>query len=319
MLTLIIDDREKAVIPFFKEYQNIDTKTQNIEIKIQRIQVGDYIISRNDKIIAAVERKSWTDLAASIKDGRATNINKMISLREQTGCKLFYLMEGKSRYPPTKKFARIPYKNLQSHLDHLTMRDNVHILHSDSEEDTAIRLIEFMTNYLTLPTLSTDVESVENVRDDQKILTTTVPKTELEIIYNIWSCIPNITSKTATLFISTYHISDLFLGLISKATISTMQYPNGSIIGKRSEKIINVIDNTCVNNHKIYCRILAEIPGITKKTAALILVKVKFNDLLCGTLSLQEIADIKKTEKSRVGIAIAKKIFMFLVKSEQIM
>ena len=49
---------------------------------------------------------------------------------------------------------------------------------------------------------------------------------------------PNITEKTACLFINKgYHISDLILGNISKDSIYSMTYPNGYIIGKRSEKI----------------------------------------------------------------------------------
>lgn len=349
MLQLTIDDREKAVIPFFKDsYDNFD-------VKVSRIQISDYIISQDNKIIAAIERKSWADLSASIKDGRTANINKMISLREQTGCKLFYLMEGKARYAPTRKFARIAYKNLQSHLDHLTMRDNVFVIHSDSEEDTVARLIEFMTNYLSLKvtkpvaplelkgllvveTPIAEVDTVgghkQNVQNEQSdmdvdvidqnylacasdmvLLSTIIPKTDLEITYNMWSAIPNITSKTASIFIeSGYQIYDIFLGHIDKSIIFTMKYPNGTIIGKRSEKIVACIDNSNSNNTTIYCRILAEIPGLTKQTAAILLTKINFNNLLDGQMSIEEIADVQKTEKAKIGMCVANRIHKFLIK-----
>jgi ERCC4-type nuclease len=308
MLKLIVDDRENAVIPYFKKYDNFT-------IQVQRIQIGDYVITQNDRILFCIERKSWADLAASIKDGRSTNINKMISLREQTGCKLLYLLEGKSRYAATKKFGRIPYKNLQSHLDHLVMRDNVFVIHANDQEDSVNRLTEFMTNYLSLQVPNTEIAVIGGTNTDNKlkILTAVVPKTDAEIISNMWSAIPNITEKTAALF-SEYHISDLFLGNVDKSTIAQMRYPNNSIIGKRSEKIIKVIDNANTNNFKVYCNILSEIPRITKKTAALILLKVKFNDLIAGKLSIGEIAVIKKTENRTIGIASAEAIYKFLVK-----
>jgi ERCC4-type nuclease len=307
MLQLIADDRERFVTPFFATYDNF-------EIVKKRVQIGDYIISENNKIIAAIERKSWVDLAASIKDGRAANINKMISLREQTGCKLLYLIEGHARNAPTRKFARIPYKNLQAHLDHLIMRDDVCVIYSTNPEDSAARLVEFMNNYITLaPKIAPILEPVGGATNEMDILSIVVPKTDLEIIYALWSSVTNITSKTASLFVDKYHISDLFLGKINAATIATMRYPNGTIIGKRAAKIVACADADNVSNHSVYCRLMAEIPGLTKKTAAIILTKIKFIDLLSGKMTVAEIADIKKSEKSRIGPAVAGRIYKFLV------
>lgn len=316
VLTLLLDDRERAIIPFFKnEYQDI-------EIEVKRIQIGDYIIMQDDHILFAVERKSWVDLSASIKDGRTKNVDKLISLREQTGCKILYLIEGKARNAPIKRFARIPYKSLQSHLDHLIMRNNIFMIYSSNTEDSATRLIEFCTNYLSLPipkTLETkggDNEIVTKV-NEMSLLTTTVKKTDLQIVYNLWSQIPNITTKTASLFIDKYHISDLFLGNISKEEISTMRYPNGTIIGKRAAKILAVRDNDNHENYKHYCNILAELPMITKKTAAKILLQVTFNDLLRCELSEAELENIEKMPNVRVGKAAAANIYKYLVSSDE--
>lgn len=314
-LKLIVDDRESKVIPFFKD------EYQYIEIEVKRIQIGDYAIMQGDKIIAILERKTLTDLSASIKDGRTKNVNKLISLREETGCKIFYLIEShKARYSPTKKFARIPFKSLQTHLDHLCMLNNIFIINSISEEDTAARLIEFCTNYLSLNIpVSTPINNdTITTGGDESVLTTVIKKTDLQIIYNLWSQIPNITSKTASLFIEKYHISDLFLGNISKEEISTLKYPNGTIIGKRASKIIAVKDNDNIQNYKYYCNILAELPMITKKTAVKILLEVTFNDLLRGELSEETIANIQKTPKVKVGKAAAANIYKFLVSAKKL-
>lgn len=316
VLKLLIDDRERSVIPFFKnEYMDI-------EIEVKRIQIGDYVIMQGDHILFSVERKSWVDLSASIKDGRTKNVDKLISLREQTGCKILYLIEGKARNAPTKRFARIPYKSLQSHLDHLIMRNNIFIIYSNNAEDSVARLIEFCTNYLSLNIKGGDKEIADQNElvtkvNEMSLLTTTVKKTDLQIIYNLWSQIPNITTKTASLFIDKYHISDLFLGNISKEEISTMRYPNGTIIGKRAAKILAVCDNDNHENYKHYCNILAELPMITKKTASKILLQVTFNDLLRGELSEVELENIEKMPGVRVGKTAAANIYKYLVSSNE--
>lgn len=330
-LKLTIDARERAVIPFFKE------ENPNIDLEVKQIQIGDYAISHGNNILFCIERKSWRDLSGSIKDGRIENVNKLISLREKTNCKLFYLIEGRARNAPNKRFARIPYKSLLSHLDHLMFRDNIHIIYSNDEEDTAVRLIELCNSYLTLnikPAIggcgvsldgaegvpASSVENPTEIADGAStniaLLTTVIPKTDLQIIYNLWCAIPQVTTKTAALFIdANYHISDLLLGKITKETISTMRYSNGTIIGKRADKIIKIKDSDDMANYKHYCNIIAEIPGVTKKTAMIILMKATFNELISGHLSINELSLIKKTEKSKIGDSVAKKIYKFLVKA----
>lgn len=312
MLKILIDDREQAIIPHFKEYDNV-------ELEVKRLHIGDYSITRNDKVLFCIERKTWCDLSASIKDGRDANIEKMLSLREQTNCKLLMLIEGKARYKPTKKFARIPYKNLQAKLDHLMVRDNINIIYSDNEEDTPNRLVEFCKNYQSLNISeeppaenSESIEASIKSGGDIDILTKSIPKTDRQIIQNIWNTLPQITTKTSDLFINRgIHISDLIMGRLTESEVSSMKYENGTIIGKRAVKILKI---TSPDNYKYFCNILTEIPGITKKTAALILVKATFMELLSGELSVEDLANIQKTEKSKIGKTAANNIFKFLIK-----
>jgi ERCC4-type nuclease len=327
MLKLVIDDRERLVIPHFKEdYENV-----GIEIEVKRLQIGDYmVLSEDDKILFIIERKSWTDLAASIKDGRKININKLKECGAVNKCKVLYLLEGKARYVANKRFSHIPFKNLQSHIDHLIIRDNVYMIHSNDEQDSAVRLIEFVTNFLSIDPLvvidgvddgvvgeNITLPEKNSILSSAEILTEIANNhktTDLDIIYNIWSAIPNITSKTATLFIDKgYTISDLILGKLTLQDISTMRYPNGTIIGKRANKIHGIKDVTNIDNIRIYYNIISAIPGLTKKSAAMLLTKISFQDLLNGTMTIQEIADIKKTEKKRIGNLVAERIYKFLL------
>lgn len=145
-IEIIADDREKYVIPFLKEQSD----KLNISYKVERINIGDFAISYNNRIVAIIERKTWVDLAQSMRDGRKQNIQKLLDLRKQTGCLIVYLIEGIACPPEKSYFSNIPYRYLRSHLDHLVFRDGVSIMHSSSHEYSAFRLLELARNYLTL-------------------------------------------------------------------------------------------------------------------------------------------------------------------------
>jgi ERCC4-type nuclease len=317
MYKLIIDDREQKIIPYLKNIND-----DEIEIKIDRINIGDYCIIWKDYILFAIERKTWKDLSASIKDGRKENVNKLISIRTKYPlCKVFYLIEGKSRYSPNKKFNRIPYKNLQSHLDHLMMRDNIFIIYSSDIEDTSKRLIELIKNFITLQSpilneisLLTGGEEIQEKKSEE-LLKTKIIKSDIEIIYNIWCCIPGITTKTANLFIEKdIHISDLLLNKINEDYIYLMKYPSGSIIGKRTKKIIKIQNLKDENNNKYYVLMLSCIKGITKKTATLLLENFFIKDLLENKIDKNNIINLKKTEKNIIGKKVTDDIFKFFIK-----
>ena len=316
VIQIVVDDREQAIIPFFKEFEF----SPNITYLVSRITTGDYSILYKDKILFIIERKTWKDLASSIKDGRKNNVEKLLKLREETGCKILYLIEGNPLPNPNSNFCRIPYKNLRSHLDHLAFRDNIHITYSKDAKDTVARIVEIITNYLTITpspleiyqdAYDSKIGGIEKLKE-KKIIS------HESVVYKIWQCIPNITEKTSCLFVD-YHISDLILGRITKADIYSMQYSNGYIIGKRSEKIWN---STRLTNTPIFIKMLTQINGITKKTAEIILKNIDFEKLLLGEITSDMLANIHKIEKTkrRIGIKIANDIIKFFVKptAEQI-
>ena len=79
-MNIIIDDRERSVIPFFDSIKN---NKNNITYKVSRINYGDYSVNYNNNIIFIIERKTWKDLSQSIRDGRKDNIAKLIELRDK--------------------------------------------------------------------------------------------------------------------------------------------------------------------------------------------------------------------------------------------
>jgi ERCC4-type nuclease len=334
-IQIIIDDRERAVVPFFKDHKNIPP---NIEFKVDRINIGDYSVVYKNNILMIIERKTWRDLASSMVDGRKHNVNKMLKLRDETDCKIFYIIEGNPIPNPKNKYCRIPYKNLRSHLDHLIFRDNIHIIHSKNQENTVDRIFSLVQNYLSIKPspllkydeinqnidISTDVTSVQepvaeisNISAIKKLNEKT-PVSEESVVYKIWGCVPNITEKTSTLFINKdYHISDLILGKITKEIIYALKYDNNYIIGKKSEKIWNGSRIKECNN-KYFSKMISQINGITKTTADIILNSISFESLLNGEISLETIASIKKTDHKTVGVKASNQIIKYFVKIHEI-
>lgn len=310
-MEIIIDDRESAVIPFFNEISEIN-KSNLITYKKSRINYGDYSINYNENIIFIIERKTWKDLAQSIKDGRKENVNKLLDLRNRCNCKIFYLIEGNPIPDKRANFCRIPYKNLRAHLDHLMIRDNIHIIHSKNQKNTVERIYELINNYLSIkpsPLLQYDNININIPEDAETILKQKPLINDNMIVYKMWCCIPNITEKTACLFINMgYHISDLILGKISKDEIYSLRYDNGYIVGKRSEKIWKYSqltykddDSKTLDNNKYYINILCQIKGITKKSAGIILYEIKLEELLNNNISIEILQNIKLSETRKLG------------------
>lgn len=301
-IEIIIDDREHKIIPIFNKV----SLPENVSIRVDRINYGDYSVMFNDTILFIIERKTWEDLASSIKDGRKENVKKLIKIREDTKCKLIYLIEGNPIPAPNRKFCRIPYKALRSHLDHLAFRDDIHIVHSKDYENTVDRILELVKNYITIkPSLIETLNKTDVSKLKEKI------DTSDSTVYKIWCCVPKITEKNVCLFTDKYHISDLILGAIPKKEIYSMRCTY--IIGKRSEVIWN--SSRIMNPpNPVHVKMLTQISGITKTTALLVLNTISLEKLLKSEITVAEIADIKKTPTRRVGNKIASDIIKWFCK-----
>jgi len=143
---LIADSRERNVHSF------LDAEFQEYAYLIKQVTTADYLICRapprgsagEPAVLAAIERKTLTDFAASFTDGRHENVKKLRALREQTGCQLYYFVEGPAFPSPSRRFARIPYANIQAAITKLMMRDGVFVVQTENESHTAKRLADFV-------------------------------------------------------------------------------------------------------------------------------------------------------------------------------
>lgn len=313
-MEIIVDDRERHVVPHLEDYSH----KFNINYKVQRCQVGDYALAYKGYVLLILERKTWADLAASMRDGRKHNVKKLIAARESTNCQLAYLIEGDATPKPDKKFGRLPVKNLRAHLDHLAFRDGIHMIYSKDEEYTASRLFELAQNYLTMKETIAEIDNMET-SDEKNILQEKTGSCDVAIHEQILRCLPGVGSVLSALLsendISLY---SLYHELHSTEDIATIKYNTGAMIGmvkgkKIAEGTKKIMDSISTANDKVKIRILSTIPLISKATAAKILDTFSFADLLDGKVELDDLAAIKRTEKTKLGKKAAENIFKHLL------
>ena len=297
---ILVDDRERHIIDYMAPLADIN----NIPFYVERLTVGDYAIMWCGKIIAVIERKTWADLSASIKDNRILNMANLLATRERTGCMCMYIIEGTPCPSPTKCYGGIPHKSLRAHLDHVIFRDQVHVIHSLNKEGTAGRLYELVHN---MDTLDRSLPMFQ-IEGGSEILHEKRDKPDNHILYDLWCCMPSITIRTAKLLAPRISILDFITNGIEKDKLAMIQYPSGMMIGKRAGTILRICNTTSETNYRIYIAILASIPGISLATARAIFAGLSYDILRLREIDIEDLANIKKNEKRRVGIVSAAKI-----------
>lgn len=212
-IELWIDQRERHVIPYFDSIDPKKAPPYHLELKT--LSAGDYAVVYKNYIIMLIERKSWSDLAASFLDrSRKFNYEKMISERNKFGCRIFYLIEGKR---PNNIINRVTIETLEAHLDHLLFDHEIVSIYSQSVEHTPERILSIIKHYmtahsnpfsaleakinslLTIDSLST-INSSSNIKyvNESKLDTTEIPSNSDPTCILDFSTIPILNSMSAT-------------------------------------------------------------------------------------------------------------------------
>jgi len=115
-MNIIIDERESSLYAKCYEMSNDPTLKNNIIVSKEVLPIGDIIIETVEhKQIMCIERKSLSDLLASIKDGRYDE--QSYRLLNSTGLpphNIVYIIEGMFSQIPKPKDKRIVYSAITS-------------------------------------------------------------------------------------------------------------------------------------------------------------------------------------------------------------
>ena len=305
-----VDDRERAILPYLEDA----SQNTHVNYVVKRMTIGDYAIVYNGNILVVIERKTLVDLASSLRDGRSKNVEKLINLRQTTACKIMYIIEG-PLVRDERLFARIPYKALQAHLDHLTIRDDIFIINTYDLEHTANRLFSLACNYMSIK------PSLLPVTDSKSCDELTATQTScISINEQILRCLPGVGCLISTILAeNNICLQSLYLQQHSAEEIARFKYTSGGAIGlTKAEKIANmykIINSKSEVNYKIQIRILSTIPLISKSTAERILSVVSLSDILNNNTSIDILSKIERSEKTKLGHKAALNIMQYLTKS----
>ncbi len=142
---LIADARERAVIPYLEE------QIRDHAFVVKQVTTADYLVcihrrgsSAQPSVLAAFERKTLADFAASFRDGRHENTKKLIALRAATGCGIYYLVEGPAYPDASAMFGGIPYGNILAAMTMLMVSDGIFVVQTENARGSARRLGDFL-------------------------------------------------------------------------------------------------------------------------------------------------------------------------------
>ena len=108
-IRIIVDNREKKLIPLInslnKDYD------YNYEIIVDKLDIGDIIIKKDEEERIIIERKSFSDLAGSLRDGRYQEQSFRLNSVNLHNHNIIYLIEG-NRDNYSNRYSKVPFSTL---------------------------------------------------------------------------------------------------------------------------------------------------------------------------------------------------------------
>ena len=142
-MDIIIDYREKDLI---KDMKNTNTNNK-LTISSENLELGDIQFNLNGTCILIFERKTVSDLAASISDGRYKEQSHRLTNASLSNHQIYYLIEGNISAHKSK-YSRITSAALLSSLCSLSYIKGFSIWNTASLNETTTFLLQWATKIL---------------------------------------------------------------------------------------------------------------------------------------------------------------------------
>lgn len=318
LTSIVVDDRERQVIPFFEEYENIRVSTG-------RVTTGDYaIVVKDEKTkehmpVVIIERKTWKDFSDSIKDGRMGNNSNLEEFRQKFGCKIVFIVEGAPFPAPNRKFRGIPFKNIQKKIDKMILVDGYHIIQTRDPKMTAQRIVELAIAY------DQYYDDIKTVRSSKTIEPTKPVKSTKSTNSTKKLSKPSKSSKSA----KDSSESDSDTESDSESSDSSGSSSDSSDSSDESDNIVVekgdpepevdggdfVISSELTKvrtktNDRILQEMWISLPQVSIATAKILSEKWSISDIVSGKVFEMDIADLKYPSGVRIGNERAKKMLI---------
>ena len=217
----------------------------------------------------------------------------MLNLRAQTGCQLYFFVEGPAFPKKSRRFARIPYKNILSAMTNLMIRDGIHIVQTANEMHTAQRLLDFThaLGKIEIPykhpressealaaalggdqtTKTTKTTKTTNQNSDIPIAVTgLIEKSDALLVVEIWARLAGVSAVTAKTLVTIFSVKDFVTGGVSNEAIKALRTPANRQLPKKAAASLR---NLSQGSNREGIKILSGVPGISPAMATQLLTR----------------------------------------------
>lgn len=292
---------ESSVKENNRKYENLN-KLQGggiINFQIRKLVIGDYCVLIKDRdlkprLSLVIERKTWKDLSASIKDERITSQTKgLLDIQKKKGCLIMFLIEGNFSYKDDVNIENIPFKKLHAKVRHNLIR-GIPYIQSRDEQHSAKLIVNLTRDILKL---YANRELEFNPMPDKIEPEIIVSESEPELLKEYQTRIlelnqeylnkfkqfnkkPNLIEEVSRL------VSDLEPGRILPEEIS-----DPDLIGNEFEIPSEMVKPREIEDADILIKMWSSLPGISPKSAVLLMNNFHFYEVL--TVKIGEMNNLK--------------------------
>ena len=199
-IELILDNREHHLI---QELQ----KTNSFTFTKEQLDVGDILFRRDDKTIFIIERKTVSDLKASIIDGRHREQKMRLLGSGIPTNRILYIIEGDLDKSLDGKLSGIPVSTLVGSLINTQLRDDIKVYKTSSLRETG-EYIRKLLDKLTREETNYFKEGEQSISSSCYAATLQKNK-KANLTPEIWfinqlAHIPQVTEKIAAIILQKY-------------------------------------------------------------------------------------------------------------------
>lgn len=175
----------------------------------EQLSLGDVIIKVNEEDFIVFERKTLSDLASSIIDGRYSEQKQRLLANYQPS-NVYYIIEGNFDFLPSDKLhdVSLPKKTIISCIINTIIRDHIQIFLTKNVQETAELIKEVYQR----------IQKDPSVYINEEHCTSNNISLKAKKIFNRYECyiaqlcqIPNVSTKSASAIADTYPSFDCLL------------------------------------------------------------------------------------------------------------
>ena len=194
-------------------------------------------------------------------------------------------------------------------MDHLKIRNDVHVIHTADEQHTAERLYQLAANMLTIkPSIFGASDSnIDQLNKKHQLDDSGVQE-------KILKCLPSVGPIVSRALIDAgITFQKIYNGEFTADMIAQLKFPSGASLGiEKARKIVSKTWLTSARCDKKRQSMLSSVPGISKVTASKILAVHSLRSIIDGQVSIETLQNIQRSEKSKLGKKASESIIKYL-------